>query len=506
MALRRATAPLNAKDFSLALQRLWEYQVPPVFGLAVSGGVDSMALAYMAKQFADHNKVRAVAFTVDHQLRSDSAEEAARTHHVASLMGLEHHTIPLKWPDHMAETRDGKVVLSSPSRLETEARMLRYSALAQECLRLGISHLLTAHTMDDQIEGLLMRLCRGSIDGGISGMRRISVIPGGRAIFGGNQVKVLRPLLLMDKAQLVAVCETNSVPWSEDPTNHDPQFTMRNAIRYILSNPSQLPEVLRPDSLRLFVERQSEKWREKDIEAAEIYAHNISQNKLKLDRDTVSINWTIKPSDYNNVSLDTMVGVVQRLVLPVTPFLEQDLPTAKYRDLVLRLLEPSRVPGNSFTMLGLHWVLQRNKGRGVLSHTWQIRRQPFGRSNVPSETIELKGGAKRGHWSDWKLWDGRIWCRLRKKHEQGDDTVVIRPFRESDRTSIRALGPEIYGMFRTRTDKLNGGQSALATLPVFASPAGALMAIPSLQWKMPGYDDLHYDCRLKDDALVRDRR
>ena len=113
--------------------------------------------------------------------------------------------------------------------LQEAARNARYQLLAKEALRTGYEHILTAHTLDDQAETVLFRLARGSGLTGLAGMAHAATIPAGRnaAIF------LVRPLLRVPKARLVATLRAAGIAHSEDPSNLDPRFT-RTRLRALL--------------------------------------------------------------------------------------------------------------------------------------------------------------------------------------------------------------------------------------------------------------------------------
>ena len=149
-----------------------------------------------------------LAVTVDHGLRAAAAGEAAAVKRLARRLGVAHRT--LRWR--------GK---KPKSGLQEAARQARYRLLAHAAARAGYGHILTAHTLDDQAETVLFRLARGSGLGGLAGMAHASPLPAPSA----GTVFLVRPLLRIAKARLVATLESAGVPYSEDPTNRDPRFT-----------------------------------------------------------------------------------------------------------------------------------------------------------------------------------------------------------------------------------------------------------------------------------------
>ena len=99
--------------------------------------------------------------------------------------------------------------------IQEKAREARLALLEQACARLGILHLLLAHHADDQEETVAMRREKGSGIAGLAGMA---------AIRETAQVRILRPLLGVGKADLRAFLRAMREDWIEDPANADPRF------------------------------------------------------------------------------------------------------------------------------------------------------------------------------------------------------------------------------------------------------------------------------------------
>jgi len=202
--------PISANEAERLLAPLAE---AAALVLAVSGGPDSMALMWLAARWrgALANGPRLVAVTVDHGLRPESAREARAVKAIARTLDVPHQT--LRW-------RDEKPKAGIPEA----ARTARYHLLAGAARRAGASHVVTAHTRDDQAETVLMRLLRGSGLTGLAAMAPVSRRDG---------VLLARPLLEVPKARLVATLRAAGVPFSDDPTNRDPTFT-RPRLRALL--------------------------------------------------------------------------------------------------------------------------------------------------------------------------------------------------------------------------------------------------------------------------------
>ncbi|MEH3117006.1 MAG: tRNA lysidine(34) synthetase TilS [Methylorubrum populi] len=178
--------------------------------LAVSGGPDSTALMHAAARIDAAGRLRVA--TVDHGLRPGSAGEAAAVGRWAAELGLAHTVLTWDAP------RRG-------SRIQAAARAARYSLLAGHAAEIGAERVLTAHTLDDQAETVLMRLIAGSGPAGLAGMRRERPLAPG--------IRLARPFLGLPKSGLVTYCEVHRLPFLRDPSNADERFA-RARLRRLL--------------------------------------------------------------------------------------------------------------------------------------------------------------------------------------------------------------------------------------------------------------------------------
>ena len=89
------------------------------------------------------------------------------------------------------------------------------------CRAAKARHVVTAHTLDDQAETVLFRMARGSGLTGLAAMAHASPLPVG----GGEAIVLVRPLLDIPKARLIATLEQAKIDFADDPSNRDPRFT-----------------------------------------------------------------------------------------------------------------------------------------------------------------------------------------------------------------------------------------------------------------------------------------
>jgi tRNA(Ile)-lysidine synthase len=196
------TQPISVPD---AKRLFADFKSAPALVLAVSGGPDSVALMWLAARWRRALKrgPELVAVTVDHGLRAESAREARDVKQLAQQLHLPHRT--LRW-------RGDKPSSGVPAA----ARQARYQLLAKAARSSGATHILTAHTRDDQAETVLMRMSRGSGIAGLSAMARQSQRDG---------MTLARPLLDVSKAQLLATLQKARIDFAQDPSNLDLHFT-----------------------------------------------------------------------------------------------------------------------------------------------------------------------------------------------------------------------------------------------------------------------------------------
>ena len=211
-AADRAVSPAEAKTLFDPLAHA------PVLVLAVSGGPDSTALLMLAARWRRARKrgPKLIAVTVDHGLRPQSAGEARAVHRLARRLGVPHRI--LRW--------EGR---KPAAGLQEAAREARYRLLAAVARTAKAGHILTAHTLDDQAETVLIRMSRGSGLTGLGAMAPVSPLPAAAA----GAIMLVRPLLDIPKTRLVATLTRAGIAYADDASNRDPRFT-RARLRAVM--------------------------------------------------------------------------------------------------------------------------------------------------------------------------------------------------------------------------------------------------------------------------------
>ncbi len=207
-----ANQPVTRAEFAAAMARFAPFERPPALAVACSGGADSMALTILAADWAQQHGGSCLALVVDHGVRAESAAECQ-----ATLQRLRSRDIPAEG---LSLPRPLTGDLGAGGNLQARARAARYRALSDACRARGILHLLLGHHADDQAETVLLRQRRGS------GALGLSAMMGER--FTGT-LRLLRPLLGVPKARLVATCRAEGLDWVEDPSNRAARFARSQA-------------------------------------------------------------------------------------------------------------------------------------------------------------------------------------------------------------------------------------------------------------------------------------
>ncbi|MCP5267305.1 MAG: tRNA lysidine(34) synthetase TilS [Burkholderiaceae bacterium] len=200
---------------SIVGERLADLADGPLL-LGFSAGLDSRVLLDVLVRVCGAGRIRAL--HVDHGLQACSGAWADRALACLRKLGV-----------------DGRYArLQAPTRaeggIEAWARERRYEALESEARRLGASAILLAHHADDQVETLLLNLGRGAGLAGLASMpaRRDVIGPGQMT---GRRTPIVRPLLDVRRADILAYARARGLQWIDDPSNEDRRWR-RNRLRH----------------------------------------------------------------------------------------------------------------------------------------------------------------------------------------------------------------------------------------------------------------------------------
>ncbi len=178
-----------------------------------SGGADSTALLHILKTYADIHGARLCAAHVNHGIRGDEADrDESFCRLFANKFGIEFFSKKVNIPE---------IAKISGESIETAARRIRYEYFSDLMKEQNIPLLATAHNADDNLETIIFNIARGT---GLSG---VCGIPPCRACTGGILV---RPILGMEKSEILEYCAHNQLEFVTDSTNLNTEYT-RNKIR-----------------------------------------------------------------------------------------------------------------------------------------------------------------------------------------------------------------------------------------------------------------------------------
>jgi len=246
--------------------------------VAVSGGIDSVALLSGLHELAPEHALNLLIGHVNHCLRgAESEAEQAAVERLAAQLGLAAEVARV-------DPRAAREECSSRDRptLQEAARALRYRALEEMAGRCGAERIATAHTADDQAETVLLRLLRGTGPDGLGGIPERS--PDGR---------IVRPLLAVTRAEIEHFARERRLTWCEDASNQRGDYA-RNRLRL-----SWLPGLARdfnPQLLRAIgnlaeAQRRDSEWIAACVEREVAARFALREGCLVIDAE----NWAALP-------------------------------------------------------------------------------------------------------------------------------------------------------------------------------------------------------------------
>ena len=192
----------NKKIYKLYKKFKNNFSLENSFSVGVSGGPDSLALAFFSKIYSLEKKLVSNFFIVDHGLRKNSAIEANKVKKLLSKFSIKAKI--LKW--------HGK---KPSNNIQSIARKNRYNLLIKETNNLKSKNILLGHHLNDQIENFLIRLTRGSGLRGLVSFGKLNKI---------DNMNIYRPLINFRKEDLVYVAKNVFKSYVNDPSNLNIDF------------------------------------------------------------------------------------------------------------------------------------------------------------------------------------------------------------------------------------------------------------------------------------------
>lgn len=361
---------------------------------------------------------------------------------------------------------------------------MRFQALGQACRNRGIEALLMGHHQDDNVETTIWRLCSGARGAGLAGISPLARIPECHGLHGvsgsgetftvdadefiqsqrqspapGRQssarvstggILICRPLLSFPKADLVATCQANKVPFVSDPTNFDPTLTPRNAIRSLLSSNS-LPRALQNPSILSLVDHSRSLIHDSHRFSDGILESQCRLLSLRLASGSITVQFRSPPSSTEAQQQgippqrlhEIQTLTLRRITELVSPFPDNHFPFSSFEGFTSHVFRSPATtaqateekigkkqkpftlggvlfrpldPSNTNTSTTTTTMTNDDDGAGNGDTSWLLTRQPYMRHrdpilhfNVPNPTSP-KSPEQESH-IPWTLWDNRFWIR-----------------------------------------------------------------------------------------------
>ena len=252
--------------------------------VAVSGGSDSLALAFLSKCFEKKYDVRFNYCIVDHQLRPESSKEAKEVCRILKKRKINCKI--LKWKG-----------FKPSSNVQAIARINRYSLLEKECTRTKSQNILLGHQRDDVNENFFIRMTRGS---GLKGLVSLD------ENLENNKINYIRPLLDYNKNDLEKLTLKVFKIFIKDPSNLDENYK-RIRVRKILK--ALKNEGLNNNKLMLTIKNLKDANNALDYYAKKNIEDNLS---FKINKKKATLNKFFF-SQPNEVILRSLNLVIQKI-------------------------------------------------------------------------------------------------------------------------------------------------------------------------------------------------
>ena len=295
--------------------------------VACSGGVDSMSLLDIFRQWRDRGRIELAAVHCNHGLRgAESDRDALEVEEWCSKNNIPCFVRNLDVRESLARQK---------GNLEERARDLRYEALEQVRMQISADWIALGHHGGDQAETVLLHLFRGS--GVFRGMRE-------------HQRKCIRPLLEVPKQEIISYAREKGLPYWEDYTNEEVDFR-RNWIRQELL--PLLAEKIQPNLEEVLGRWATIQWAEED------FWQNRSEAWIKEHVKEREGKWQFSVAAFDLLSLAEKRQILHRIS---TIFSDEDRGIAfKHVESLLRLIE-NKI-GNSQVDLFDFWIGRIEKGQ-----------------------------------------------------------------------------------------------------------------------------------------------
>ena len=283
---KKILSHLNKKRILKTFKEFSALNIKESIAVAVSGGPDSIALAYLAKCYSLKNKIDIKYFIVDHKLRKESSSEAKTVKKILSKIDIKCKI--LNW--------NGK---KPTKNIQATARNKRYSLLGKECKINNIKYLLLGHHLNDLFENFLIRMVRGS---GLKGLTSFSK----STKYKYHNLHILRPLLDIEKKELIYISKEVFNFFVKDPSNINENYK-RTRIRNLLHSLEK--EGLDKKKLKMTINNLNDS--DKSIK---FYVNrNLKKNSIFLKRKNIYVLNNNFFDESHEIIFRSLTEIIQKL-------------------------------------------------------------------------------------------------------------------------------------------------------------------------------------------------
>ncbi|CAG8456301.1 5572_t:CDS:2 [Dentiscutata erythropus] len=462
--------PISLKEF-ISLMNKFHIKKEEPLGMkcvAVSGGVDSMALCYLLNKFSKEFKHKLTAFIIDHKFRPESTEESYRVANILSKLDIDTKIMQINWEISEGNNLSDTLTFPTISQQETFARIERYKLLARGCHERKISSLFLGHHHGDQLETVIMRLARGSGINGLTSMEYISQFPIIRNVESLG-INIIRPFLRLNKNRLIETCKAENIPWFEDSTNLSKDYK-RNVVRLAINELNQRYlngqseyEPLSTEGLSRFMEHMNY---HKNCVKSKVKM--IVSNSIKFDSDNgICSLYLPKNLPHDHWFREKYLGT--RIIALIIRWIQCSEQVPRL-DSVLRCYQHimSSYTSHNLSNITIHGVLL-NPGKIIPfgntdSQPWIFFRQPVKVSHDNVTIQQINPG-------DVVLWDKRFFIGLDENIPLSHESSIfkVRRFCESDIHQFFKMNSTIESQKRFRYYLSQVSPIGRYTIPVLIS-------------------------------------
>ena len=259
---------------------------------SISGGPDSLALAYFLKCYSLKHKKKIYYYHVDHKLRKNSHSEASKLKSILSKNDINCEI--LSW-----------IGKKPKSNIQSVARKKRYQLIDKNINKNNVRYILTAHHYDDLKENFFIRMTRGS---GLEGLVSFNSSDNRYS----EKLSILRPLINVKKSDLDYTSKKVFNFAINDPSNHNESFK-RVRIRKLIKKLDE--EGLDTDKILLTINNLSES----NIAINHFVELNLSNNTITMNNGKkflINEPFFLNPNEIIFRSLSKILTYVGRKYYP----------------------------------------------------------------------------------------------------------------------------------------------------------------------------------------------